>query len=219
MRIYVDRRLGDVDDVISFSETLVSAQEFYPDAVDYRPDAKLPVDFRGLNGCEAEKYIASLDALTIEDELDFVAIFLCDLNSERELDFTPFLSLSPVVALEPSIDHGACPSITVDRRSGSEAGVTPRHVGRARRVFKVEEPEPDRRQQGTWRQVCLRGTCADRRNGGVRGVTGTPPPLRSCRRIYPERAGYSLSAHASVGERRVCLLYGAPCSRCLRKST
>ena len=123
MRIYVDRRLGDVDDVISFSETLVSAQEFYPDAVDYRPDAKLPVDFRRLNEREAEKYTASLDALTIEDELDFVAIFLCDLNSERELDFTPFLSLSPVVALEPSIDHGTCPSITVDRRSGLRLGL------------------------------------------------------------------------------------------------
>ncbi len=123
MRIYVDRRLGDVDDVISFSETLVYAQESYPDAVDYRPNARLPVDFRRLDELEVEEYTASLDALTIEDELDFVALFPCDLNSESELDFTPFLSLSPVVALDPSIDHGNHPSITVDRESGLRLGL------------------------------------------------------------------------------------------------
>ena len=123
MRIYIDRRLGDVHDVISFSETLVSVQESYPDAVDYRPGAKLPVDFRRLDESEVDKYTASLDELSIENELDFVAIFPCDLKSETSLDFTPFLSLSPVLALDASIDHGNCPSITVDRRSGLRLGL------------------------------------------------------------------------------------------------
>ncbi len=123
MRIYVDRRLGDVRDLISFSETLVCAHESCPDAVDYRPDARLPVDFRRLGQREIEQYTASLDALTIEDELDFVALFPCDVNSERELDFTPFLSLSPVVALDASVDHGTHPSITVDRGSGLRLGL------------------------------------------------------------------------------------------------
>ena len=123
MRIYVDRRLGDVHDLISFSETIVCAQESYPDAVDYRPDARLPVDFRRLDEREIEKYTASLDALTIEDELDFVALFLCDPKSEGEMDFTPFLSLSPVVALDPSVDRGTHPSITVDRGSGLRLGL------------------------------------------------------------------------------------------------
>ena len=48
MRIYIDRRLGDVHDVVSLSETLVFVQEAYPDAADYRPGARLPVDFRRL---------------------------------------------------------------------------------------------------------------------------------------------------------------------------
>ncbi|MDE0208229.1 MAG: hypothetical protein OXP66_19615, partial [Candidatus Tectomicrobia bacterium] len=64
-----------------------------------------------------------LDELSIEDELDFVAIFRCDLNSEAHLDFTPFFSLSTVAVLEPSIDHGNCPSITVDRVSGLRLGL------------------------------------------------------------------------------------------------
>ena len=58
MRIYIDRRLGDVHDVISLSETLVFVQEAYPDAVDYRPGARLPVDFRRLDESEVDKYTA-----------------------------------------------------------------------------------------------------------------------------------------------------------------
>ena len=123
MRIYVDRRLGDVRDLISFSETLVSVQEFYDGAVDYRPGARLPVDFRRLDEFGVGKYTASLDDLSIEDELNFVAIFRCDLKSESALDFTPFLSLSPVVELDASIDHGNRPSITVDRGSGLRLGL------------------------------------------------------------------------------------------------
>ena len=123
MKIYVDRRLGNARDLIALSDTLVSVQRSHPDAVDYRPDAKLPADFRRLEDHEVETYVASLDELSIEDELDFVAIFPCDLTSERALDFAPFRSLSPVVALEPSIDHGNCPSITVDRVSGMRLGL------------------------------------------------------------------------------------------------
>lgn len=123
MKIHIDRRLGDVHDLVSFSETLVCAQEYYPGAVDYRPDARLPVDFRRLDEFEVTKYTASLEELSIEDELDFVAIFHCDLNSERALDFSPFLSLSPVAALDPSIDDGDRPSITVDRVSGLRLGL------------------------------------------------------------------------------------------------
>ena len=110
-------------DLISFSERLVAVQEFYPDAVDYRPDARLPVDFRRMNEFEAGKYTASLDDLSIEDELDFVAIFHCGLKSEEALDFSPFLSLSPVAELDPSIDYGDRPSITVDRVSGRRLGL------------------------------------------------------------------------------------------------
>ena len=123
MRIYVDRRLGDARDLISFSETLVTVQEFYPQSVDYRTGARLPVDFRRPDASEVHKYTASLDELSIEDELDFVAIFRCDLKSETDLDFTPFLSLSSVLALDPSIDPGNCPSITVDRVSGLRLGL------------------------------------------------------------------------------------------------
>ena len=123
MRIYIDRRLGDVHGVMSLSETLVLVQESYPGAVDYRPGARLPVDFRRLDESEVDTYTAPLDELSIENELDFVAIFRCDLKSERALDFTPFLSLSPVLALDASIDHGDCPSITVDRRSGLRLGL------------------------------------------------------------------------------------------------
>ena len=123
MKIYLDRRLGDVHDLVSFSETLVCAQEYYPAAADYRPDARLPVDFRRLDEFEVEKYTASLDELSIDDELDFVAIFPCDLESERALDFSPFFSLSLVTALDPSIDDANRPSITVDRVSGMRLGL------------------------------------------------------------------------------------------------
>ena len=123
MKIYLDRRLGDVHDLVSFSETLVCAQEYYPNAVDYRPDARLPVDFRNLEEFEVEKYTAALEELSIEDELDFAAIFPCDRTSEQALDFSPFFSLSPVAALAPSIDDGDHPSITVDRVSGLRLGL------------------------------------------------------------------------------------------------
>ena len=123
MKIYFDTRLGDVHDLISFSERLVAVQEFYPDADDYRPNARLPVDFRRMNEFEVGEYTASLDDLSIEDELDFVAIFHCDLKSEEALDFSPFLSLSPVAELDPSIDYGNRPSITVDRVSGWRLGL------------------------------------------------------------------------------------------------
>ena len=123
MKVYFDPRLGGVDELISISETLVFAHEAYPDAVDYRPHAKLPVNFRPLDEFEVRKYTAPMEELTIEDELDFVAIFLCGVKSEDELDFTPFLSLSPIVELDPSIDHGICPSVTVDRRSGLRLGL------------------------------------------------------------------------------------------------
>lgn len=123
MKIYLDRRLGDVRELISFSEALVCAQEYYPDTVDYRPDARLPVNFRRLDKFEVNRYTASLDELSIEDELDYVAIFPCDLESERALDFSPFFSLSPVAALDPSIDDDKRPSITVDRASGLRLGL------------------------------------------------------------------------------------------------
>ena len=123
MKIYLDARLGDVHDLISFSEKLVRVQDSYPDAAGYRPNARLPVDFRGLSQSEVGKYTASLDELSIEDELDFAAIFPCDLKSERAMDFSPFLSLSPVAALDPSIDDGNHPSITVDRVSGLRLGL------------------------------------------------------------------------------------------------
>ena len=123
MRIFVDRGLGDVHDLISVSSTLVPVQAFYPNAVDYRPGARLPVDFRRLNQLEVDRHTAPLDELSIDDELDFVAIFPCPLNAESALDFTPFVSLSPVVALNASVDHGNAPSITVDRESGLRLGL------------------------------------------------------------------------------------------------
>ena len=123
MRVFFDGRLGDVQDLMSYSDTLVCAQEHYSDAVDYRPGAKLPIDFRKLSESEITEYTGSLDELSIEDELNFVAFFHCDLNSERALEFKPFLSLSPVVALDPSIDYANRPSITVDQESNLRLGL------------------------------------------------------------------------------------------------
>ncbi|MYK27709.1 MAG: hypothetical protein F4048_03425 [Gammaproteobacteria bacterium] len=123
MRVFFDGRLGDVQDLISFSDTLVCAQEHYPDAVDYRPGAKLPIDFRKLSESEVTEYTGSLDELSIEDELNFAAFFHSDLKSERALEFKPFLSLSPVVALDPSIDDASHPSITVDHESNLRLGL------------------------------------------------------------------------------------------------
>lgn len=123
MRIYFDRRLGDVHDLILLSETIVDAQEVCPSAADYRSDARLPVDFRKLNESEVDQYTASLDDLSIEDELDFVAVFPLDRKSEGALDFTPFFSLSPVVALDAFIDQGGNPSVTVNRETGLRMGL------------------------------------------------------------------------------------------------
>ena len=110
---------------------------------------RLPVDFRRLHGSEIDKFTASLDELTVEQELDFVAIFPCDLKSERGLDFTPFLSLSPIVALDASIDHGGRPSITVDRERGRRLGLHLDSWDGLDTVLEMEEPQPDSRQQGT----------------------------------------------------------------------
>ena len=123
MKIYIDRRLRDVQNLISYSETLVLVQESYPDAADYRPGARLPADFRRLDGSEVDQFTASLDELSVEQELDFVAIFPCDLESEKVLDFAPFVSLSPIAVLDASIDHGNHPSITVDWEQGLRLGL------------------------------------------------------------------------------------------------
>lgn len=123
MRVYVDTRLGAVHDLISVTDTLVFVREAYPDAVGYRARAKLPVGFRTLDESELTRHTATMAELSIDDELDFVAMFLCDLKSEVELDFAPFRSLSPVVELDPSIDRGDSPSVTVDRESGMRLGL------------------------------------------------------------------------------------------------
>ncbi len=123
MRIYFDPRLGDVRDLISFSDTLVCVKEYYSDAVDYRPNAKLPIDFRDLCDSEIIEHTGTLDELSIEDELNFVAFFHFDLKAERALDFEPFMSLSPVVTLDPSIDSANHPSITVDQESNLRLGL------------------------------------------------------------------------------------------------
>ena len=123
MRVYFDRRLGSVHDLVSVSDTLAFVHETYPDAVGYRPHARLPTGFRTLDESEVRRFTAHVDELALEDELNFVAMFPCDLKSESELDFAPFLSLSPVVRLDPSIDQESHPSITVDRESGLRLGL------------------------------------------------------------------------------------------------
>ena len=123
MKVHFDIELGGVHDLISVSDTLAFVHETYPDAVDYRPRAKLPVDFRALDESEVGRYTASMDELSIDDELDFVALFPCDPKYGREFDFAPFASLSPVLELDPSVDHGDRPSITVDRVSGLRLGL------------------------------------------------------------------------------------------------
>ena len=123
MRVYFDSGLGRVHDLISVSETLAFVHEAYPDAVGYRHHAKLPVGFRMLDEAEVGRFTAPMDELAIEDELDFVAIFPCDQKSGSDMDFAPFLSLSPVVELGPSVDYGDCPSITVDRESNLRLGL------------------------------------------------------------------------------------------------
>ena len=123
MRIYIDSRLGDVAGLISISDTLVFAREAYPDCADYRPDAKLPIGFRTLEERQVANYTAPLEELSIDNELDFIAVFRSDPEARNELDFSPFFSLSPVLELEPSIDQANYPSITVDSSSGQRMGM------------------------------------------------------------------------------------------------
>ena len=123
MKIFLDPKLHGMRDLVSLSDTVVPVRKAYPEASGYRAGAKLPVDFRTLDGAEVEGFTAPFDELTIDRELDFIAVFRCDLRSEMERDFTPFLSLSPVVELDPSVDHDDSPSITVDRQSGLRLGL------------------------------------------------------------------------------------------------
>ncbi|MXZ44850.1 MAG: hypothetical protein F4Z01_07750 [Gammaproteobacteria bacterium] len=123
MKIYFDPRLGPVHDLIAFSDTLVSVRESFSSAENYRPNAKLPVDFRQLDEFEIQKFTGTLDELSLEDELNFVAIFPCDPECDRTLDFTPFMSLSPINVLNASVDSANSPSITVDRATGLKLGL------------------------------------------------------------------------------------------------
>ncbi|MCY3541421.1 MAG: hypothetical protein OXH31_05890 [Gammaproteobacteria bacterium] len=123
MKIFFDSRLGSVHDLIAFSDTLVPVGEQFSSSDDYRPLAKLPVDFRKLNKSEVKKYTGTLDELSIEHELNFVAIFPCNPDSDRTLDFSPFISLSPISVLNASVDYANSPSITVDRTTGYRLGL------------------------------------------------------------------------------------------------
>lgn len=123
MQVYIDNRLGDANGLVSFTDTIVVARDAYPDCADYRPDARLPVGFRELDEQQLEKYTAPLEELTIESELDFIAVFRPDPETDDQSDFSPFFSLSPVVALPPSVDEENRPSITVDPESGLRMGL------------------------------------------------------------------------------------------------
>lgn len=123
MNVYFDPRLGPVDELMTFSDTLVTVQEAFENTGDYRPNAKLPVDFRKLDEHEINKYTGTLDELSLVDVLNFVAIFPCDLHVEQSLDFAPFISLSPITVLNPSVDYANSPSITVDRTTGLRLGL------------------------------------------------------------------------------------------------
>ncbi|MXZ56032.1 MAG: hypothetical protein F4Z14_07665 [Gammaproteobacteria bacterium] len=106
-----------------YSDTLVSVQENFSDSVDYRSNAKLPTDFRKLEEDELKKYTGTLDELTIEDELNFVAIFPCEPESDQTLNFSPFNSLSRISVLNASVDYANSPSITIDKTSGLKLGL------------------------------------------------------------------------------------------------
>ena len=123
MKIYYDQRLGSVHDLIVYTDTLVSVQENFSDTDDYRPNAKLPADFRTLEEDEVKKYTGTLDELTIEDELNFVAIFPCEPESDHTLNFSPFNSLSQISVLNASVDYANSPSITIDKSSGLKLGL------------------------------------------------------------------------------------------------
>lgn len=123
MKIFLDPRLGSVHELITYSDTLVSVHEKYSNTEDYRPNAKLPVDFRELDEREVNRYTGSLDELSLDDELNFGAVFPCDPQSDQTLDFSPFVSLSPINVLNPSVDQASSPSITLDRVSGFKLGL------------------------------------------------------------------------------------------------
>ncbi len=123
LKVYIDTRVGDVNGLVSFTETLVIARDAYPECGDYRPDARLPVGFRELDDHQLETYTAPLEELTIGNELDFIAVFRPDPETESQSDFSPFFSLSPVVELPPSVDEENRPSITVDPESGLRMGM------------------------------------------------------------------------------------------------
>ena len=123
MKIYFDPRLGPVHDLIAFSDTLVSVRESFSSAENYRPNARLPVDFRQLDEFEIQKFTGTLDELSLEDELNFVAIFPCEPECDRTLNFNPFMSLSPINVLNASVDSANSPSITVDRATGLKLGL------------------------------------------------------------------------------------------------
>lgn len=123
VKIFFDPTLGSIHELITISDTLVTVQENFSHDTDYRSDAKLPVDFRQLNEFEVQKYTGTFDELSIEDELNFVAIFPCEPECDRTLDFTPFMSLSPISVLNASVDFANSPSITVDRATGLKLGL------------------------------------------------------------------------------------------------
>ena len=123
MRIHIDRGLGDVAGLISFSDTLALARDVHPGCTDYRPEARLPIGFRPIDEQQIARYTAPLEELSIDDELDFIAVFLPNPDTDNPLDFSPFLSLSPVTQLPPSIDERNYPSITVDSNSGQRMGL------------------------------------------------------------------------------------------------
>ena len=109
--------------MVTYSDTLVSVHENFSITEDYRPNAKLPVDFRELDEHEVNQFTGSLDELSVDDELNFAAIFPCDPQSDQTLDFSPFVSLSQINVLNPSVDQANSPSITLDRVSGFKLGL------------------------------------------------------------------------------------------------
>lgn len=123
MKVFLDPRLGSVQELIAYSDTLVSVCENFSNTEDYRSNARLPVDFRKLDELEASQFTSSLDELSIDDELNFCAIFPCDPHSDESLAFSPFVSLSPVSVLNTSVDQANSPSITLDRVSGFKIGL------------------------------------------------------------------------------------------------
>ena len=123
MKVYYDPRLGSVHDLITYSDTIVSVQDNFSDNVNYRPNAKLPSNFRKLEEVEVQKYTGTLDDLSLDDEINFVAIFPCEPKSDETLNFSPFTSLSQISVLNTSVDYPSSPSITVDKTTGLKLGL------------------------------------------------------------------------------------------------